>query len=38
MGQYYNKSKKDVPKYKVENLVMLNSKNLQMDRPTKKFD
>jgi hypothetical protein len=30
MGQYYDKSKKNALKYKVGNLVMLNSKNLLM--------
>jgi hypothetical protein len=28
IGWYYDKSIKDAPKYKVENLVMFNSKNL----------
>jgi hypothetical protein len=38
MKRYYNKSKKYAPKYKIENIFMLNSKNLQMHRLTKKFN
>jgi hypothetical protein len=38
MGQYYNKNKNDTPKYKISNPVMLNSKNLKMHHPAKKFD
>jgi hypothetical protein len=38
MDKYYDKRRKESPKYKVGNLVMLNSKNLKMHHLTKKFD
>jgi hypothetical protein len=38
MNRYYDKGKKEAPKYKIGDLVFLNSKNLTMRRPTKKFD
>jgi hypothetical protein len=28
MGQYYDKSRKDTPKYKLDNLVLFNINNL----------
>jgi hypothetical protein len=38
MEQYYNKFKKDMPKYKITNLVILNCKNFQIRRIIKKYD
>jgi hypothetical protein len=38
MGRNYDKNKKDVPKYKVSDLVILNSKNLKICRLAKNFD
>jgi hypothetical protein len=38
MNKYNNKEKKEVPKYKVDNLNFFNSKNLMMQRPIKNFD
>jgi hypothetical protein len=38
MGKYYKKRKKVPPEYKVGDLVMLNTKNLNLRRPVKKFD
>jgi hypothetical protein len=38
LGKYYDKGKKTPPEYKVGNLVMLNTKNLNFGRPVKKFE
>jgi hypothetical protein len=38
LNKYYNKRNKAPLKYKDGNLVMLNSKNLNLCRPVKKFD
>jgi hypothetical protein len=37
LGKYYNKGKKAAPAYKIKDLCTLNSKNLSLHRPTKKF-
>jgi hypothetical protein len=37
MGKYYNKGKKEAPGYKIGDLCMLNTKNLSLRCPTKKF-
>jgi hypothetical protein len=38
MGKYYDKEKNQGVIYKVGNLVFLNSKNLMIQRPMKKFN
>jgi hypothetical protein len=38
IGKYYDKKSKAAPKYKVGDLVMLNSKNIRTRRPSKKLD
>jgi hypothetical protein len=38
MSRYYNKGKKEVPKYKIADLIFLNSKGLTMKQTTKNFD
>jgi hypothetical protein len=37
MGKYYSKRKKEVPDYKVNDLYILNTMNLSLGWPTKKF-
>jgi hypothetical protein len=38
IGKYYDKGKKVPPESKVSDLVMLNTGNLNLSRPDKKFD
>jgi hypothetical protein len=37
MGKYYNKRQKEAPGYKIGDHYMLNTKNLSLGHPTKKF-
>jgi hypothetical protein len=38
IGRYHDKKKKDVPKYNISDLIMLNCNNLKMHQPGKKYD
>jgi hypothetical protein len=38
MGKYYDKGTKAPLEYKVSDLVMVNTKNLNLRQPVKKFD
>jgi hypothetical protein len=38
MNRYYDKTRKEAPKHKVGDLVLLNSRNLKTRHPTKKLN